>query len=586
MIWVGKCPAVDVVYLKSGTTLQGEVIKPDQGIIDLQLPSGITLKLSEKVVDRIEWDMALNSADHRNTQSGAAQRSHQQLMNWLRRNVSPKTLLPFSFYIPVDRQSAVYATMGERDSITGIIERSIVREGLEVYDGALWQIVLTRLGDRDDLARAGIPLNVYWQGNLGGLSYIRAGFPAQPFIYNLHDPAQVSSNLEQKGNRGFVFRIINANGSYHLRDPLDGKAELKGFPNWDSIHWEDWKPIAGENAWLVLASLQLYHAKYYDRFLKRYVHGDPPVELRFAQELSRVARILQADNGGIRMAPLGTFGSGHLQARRKFVGANPEDPHSRLRRKELLQGALQTYQGESSQEVSFAMMREEYQWHYDEVSTENNLSWYAAFRMLYEVTGHVEYRETMERIEDYFRSAWDPQEHVFYQGMHHFNGHWIPNNLYFASDVQNWAIIVIGPEKLDHWFGEGSAFQMWRATREKSGYWDDRQHLLGVGFTEENDRISIEWTAGAILAARLLYEHYQQTHLSWAAQAAWDARTMRKGIERFRYDISQDEAAYSYSSRRGWIPFGWFSHTPDVLSMASTCWILLIDQNINPFSLN
>jgi hypothetical protein len=54
-------------------------------------------------------------------------------------------------------------------------------------------------------------------------------------------------------------------------------------------------------------------------------------------------------------------------------------------------------------------------------------------------------------------------------------------------------------------------------------------------------------------------------------------------MEKLRYQISGTQAAYSYSSRRGWIPFGWNSHDPQVMSMASTGWMMFVDAGVNPF---
>ena len=60
---------------------------------------------------------------------------------------------------------------------------------------------------------------------------------------------------------------------------------------------------------------------------------------------------------------------------------------------------------------------------------------------------------------------------------------------------------------------------------------------------------------------------------------------MRAGIEEYRFTVRPGEDAYSYSSIRRWIPFGWFSHAPEILSLASTAWVYLIDKGINPFEL-
>ena len=64
-----------------------------------------------------------------------------------------------------------------------------------------------------------------------------------------------------------------------------------------------------------------------------------------------------------------------------------------------------------------------------------------------------------------------------------------------------------------------------------------------------------------------------------------DVRTMHDDIGGYRYELSDEEAAYSYSSKRDWIPFGWFSHESEVMSLASTCWVVLLDGGFDPFFL-
>lgn len=98
-----------------------------------------------------------------------------KLINWIKSNISPETLLPLSFYIPEDKKQKIYSNMGEQNSVPGIIERMIVEEGLIVYDGAVGQIVLSMMGGRSNLNLASIPVETYWQGKVGNLSSIRAG---------------------------------------------------------------------------------------------------------------------------------------------------------------------------------------------------------------------------------------------------------------------------------------------------------------------------------------------------------------------------------------------------------------------------
>ncbi|MBF0594755.1 MAG: hypothetical protein HQL22_07290 [Candidatus Omnitrophica bacterium] len=492
-----------------------------------------------------------------------------KLVNWLRANVSPVTGLPLSYGFGAP-PGDVLGRIGKSDSVTGIIERVMVKEGISIYDAALWQIVLAHTGRAEDLAMAAKPVECYAKGSLGEFDDIRTGFGRQPFVYDPLDPQAVTLDLDHPGRRGFLFRFINANGQFLSSDPLDGKKSFNGFPNYPAIHWEDWKPIAGENAWVVMAALHVLRSASLDG--KADTTSDA---FHVAEELARAAMILQADNGGVRMAPLGTYC--HL------VGVDPKlSPEQIVDRLDERARQLQR----NPEFPGAAAVPPEYtRWYYDEISTENNFSWYAALRMLWQMTNDDKYRQAMGRIEDYLHAAWDPERGIFFQGMHDHDGRWSPNREPFATDVQNWAIAVLGPATIDAWFGRGAARRLWEQTKSFSGVVDAQGKLEGVGFTREHDRVSVEWSAGAILAVRRLAEYLRVEDPAYALALENQGRQMRGALDVLRYHLPGGRDAYSYSSRRGWIPFGWFSHDKDVLSTASTAWVALVDAGIDPFEL-
>lgn len=476
------------------------------------------------------------------TSSGIGMGRDTALTDWIRYNVSSKTGMFLSFQVMFDEKAAVYSSMGAANTSDGIIERMIVDKGIVIYDAAVGQIALTLSGRASDIRLAQLPLNIYWNGKLRNLTNIRAGYLADRFVYDPNNPEAVSSDVDDKGRRGFIFRIINADGDYLGEDPLDGKTRLDGFPTWPDIHWEDWKPVAGENAWVVMAAMHLFHRKYFDQQTRIYEPHLEAVELRLAEELARAALFLQAENGGIRMAPLGTYRENEAEA-----SANMGS------------------------------------WWYNQISTENCLSWYSAFRMLYKVTGKEEYSRAMERLEGYFRHVFDREGHFFYQGMNFKDGQWNVNSENFAVDVQTWGILALGADRIDEWFGDGAAYAAWMKVKDGSTKRDVSGQLLGVGYTMESDRVSVEWSAGAVMAMRRLADFYDLQHSDWSSGLRHDAAEMRAGLEYLRRDLSGGRSAYAYSSRRGWIPFGWNSHDPRVLSLASTGWILFADQGYDPF---
>lgn len=469
-----------------------------------------------------------------------------KLINFIRGNVSAKTQLPYSFQIHKDNEEKIYARMGNPHSAEGIIERSIVNQGLIIYDGAVAQIVLSMFGTQQDMKLAEVPVDVYWSGKVGKLFNIRAGYPINRFVYDSSDPERVSSNLKDKGKRGFVFRIINADGEYLTHDPLDGKKYFEGFPGNKRIHWEDWKPVAGENAWIVMAALHIYHQKYFDPIRGEYEINEDAKELKLAREIARAAMILQAENGGIRMAPKGVY-------------RNPKD---------FLDPNIP--QGE---------------WWYNQISSENNASWYGAFQMLYAITKEEKYQTAFKGIEEFYFSVWDEEEGYFHQGKNFAFGAWQQSTSHFALDVQTWGVAALSPTRVDERLGVGASYRLWRKSRELSGVYDEKGVLQGVGYIEEHDRLSVEWTAGAILMTRMLAEFYKDSHPHWAMDLNADADSMREGVEYLRQELDHQTEGYAYSSRRGWIPFGWNSHDPEVISLASSGWMVFVDQNVNPFVL-
>jgi hypothetical protein len=439
-----------------------------------------------------------------------------QVFNWIKSNISHTTQMPYSFYIRTQDKDEIYQQMGPATSVKASIERTITHEGIDIYDGAVYQIVLSMAGGEENLKQASLPDELYWQGSVGDLWNIRAGYPINNFIYDPKDPEAVSSDVSRLGKRGFIFRILDADGKYLVTDPLNGAKSQAGFPGGDQLHWLDWKPVAGENAWVVIAAMQIY------------ARHPNSVELNLAKEIARAAMILQSEIGGIRMAPLGTYGN-----------------------------------------------------LYDQISTENNISWYAAFRMLYQITADPQYKKAMDGIERYLRFVWNEKQGFLYQGAHFINGHWVSAQENFALDVQTWGIACLGPQKLDALLGDGASWRMWQSGRQHSGVFDAQGNLLGVGYTDEHDRISVEWSAGALIALKELSRYYDNSKKYLTVNE--DMRSMRKSMESLHYNISQNLAAYSYSSRRGAIPFGWNSHDPRVLSLASSGWMIFVDAGFNPF---
>ncbi|MDP2921698.1 MAG: hypothetical protein Q8O12_04970, partial [Candidatus Omnitrophota bacterium] len=164
-----------------------------------------------------------------------------------------------------------------------------------------------------------------------------------------------------------------------------------------------WRPVTGENAWAITALLQAAYLKY---------NGKIPAqsnELKVAESIVPAMQALQTKIGAILYAPEGTFGA---------------DPGT--------------------------------------ISNENNFSAYAALRMANQATGKPLYLQMMQAQEQFLRNyGFDKANNLFYQGGIYRSGKFIPERA-FAVDCQTWAISVLGPEVIDRWFGDGTAYKMWK----------------------------------------------------------------------------------------------------------------------------
>ncbi|MDO8579890.1 MAG: hypothetical protein Q7S13_00225, partial [Candidatus Omnitrophota bacterium] len=420
------------------------------------------------------------------------------------------------------------------DSIDAIIERLLVANSLNIYDGAIGQIAESILGHTDLADQHTARL---LSGRSGDLADIRA---VHDFTFNGKTIGDGQGQISPKNT--WFFRMIS--DKYLQKDPLDGKTKFDGFPTWADLHHEDWKPIAGEQAWAaVIGPVQVAYAKYFDQIPFN------AKEMTLAFSILPATEAMQSPIGAIYHAPTGTDGK------------DPAD-----------------------------------------ISNENNISMFAALRMLKEISDSYkdndQAKQEVRRMNDmmfgkqtnrsgisgYLKNyAYDAEQGVFNQGGFYRGGRFIPTKT-FAVDVQTWGIIVLGPGQIDEWYGEGTAYKIWKNTKKRAGYYDDKNILRGVGFSDGHDIFSGEWTFGAVMAARSLATYYETTHPDWANEALTDSVTMRNGIEReLKVKFDDGSMAYLYANKRYEIPFGWWANP--LPSLASTAWAVMVDTNFDPFVL-
>lgn len=422
------------------------------------------------------------------------------VMSWITNNVFEDGM-PRSYGVPKNLAEKVSFWNGIGASG---IEPVMIDQGLNFYDGSA-AVIATVLGrETSDFSLANRFINTLRSGSWGEVRDIRAWDPK----YFRYGP----DRKILKRDEAFFFRMSSPR--HKTTDPLSGEQGV----------WQDWMPIMGENAWIMMAAVQTAHAKY---------NGNIPrnsEEIRLAESLIPAFRALTSQIGAIYHAPEGTFG---------------KDPH--------------------------------------DISNENNFSAYAALRMLHQATGDRQYKEMMEGIEGYFKKyGFDKEQGVLYQGGLYDGKAFRPNSV-FSVDVSTWGILAFTPQKMDEMFGPGTSFRMWQKTKERAGHRDERGALLGVGYTDGHDVFSAEWTAGAVAACLELSLYYKESHPDWANEALKDAVSMLNGLESLSRLDEAGRKSYLYVNKAVFIPFGW--HGRPIPSTASTAWVWYLHNFINPFVL-
>lgn len=502
-------------------------------------------------------------------------------------------------------------------------ERINTHNGASIYDAATWQIavMLGRTVNRLDLAPGQDPYGLVSNQNLllteahsGDSPYpvfgaSRAVTVGPVFVYNgqrITEPA-----------RAFSFRMLPR--TWLSRDPLAASPYARliktaGLPapnpeyQAGTVNWTDWKPITGENAWaFLLGPLQAADLHYRVERKAAFVPLHDPA-LSNALALLPTFAALQSSLGAVYHAPAGTVAN---------QGGQLIDPHF--------------------------------------VAVENNISLYAGLRLLRatlettlrqdntllpadreridialrlsgamidggEIGGGGVSRTTLGLLHFFRHHAW--QDGAFVQGGYADDPatkeRWRPAREAEAVDVTTWGIAALGAERIDGWFGFGSAYRAWQQVKGWGGYGEGTT-LWGVGFSDRDGNgldaagrfrqgvLSVEWTAGAITMVRSLIDHYRT--LSPASPGTQQARafldtlhadeqSMLAAMERLRVDTYADTPfpgqpqryrslfplatrPYLYASRRHSIPFGWYANP--IPSTCATAWMVMVANHYNPF---
>eukprot|EP01123_Difflugia_compressa_P007722 TRINITY_DN211_c0_g1_i5.p1 TRINITY_DN211_c0_g1~~TRINITY_DN211_c0_g1_i5.p1 ORF type:complete len:720 (-),score=159.75 TRINITY_DN211_c0_g1_i5:80-2176(-) len=513
------------------------------------------------------------------------------------------------------------------DDIVAIQERALTHVGLNLYDAGIWSVGLSLAGFADFTGM--YYRNVmYTSGTganpqIGGLKSIRAWepnpdpqHPPDPFYYGRDKikntdltkvtmPNNVtyirnkdgctcptSGCCPQEGDKqipgNYFYRMIGP--GYMMTDPLSGvygytwRATPAGndpdpAQYWNLagvIHWNDWKPITGENVWgAILGPLQHLFIKNCSHISKFSTFDNAPPEVQLAVSILPAASALISPLGSLYHCPLGT----------KMYP--PDDDEA------------------------------------TNVSNENNFSGWAAFKALFIVldmyyTGGDTTLDNAKTVTSkilagldhwfatYLLPAQIAGQNVISQGGHvTFDGQYKyqQGSQAFAVDCQTWGLLVSGQKRFDNAYASKgvTAYQVWQNAKSLAGYYIDGA-LAGVGYTTEGsnstkpDIWSGEWTWGAVFMCRKLATEYRKIgQNAWADSLEADAASMVAAMSKEVQTCADDpvwcpggglvlpDGSYLYANKRFFIPWGWYANP--IGATSSTAWAVCYDFNYNPFML-
>jgi len=335
----------------------------------------------------------------------------------------------------------------------------------------------------------------------------------------------------------WFFKAVSA--YYSFPSELDARCPLFGQP-WT---WNDWMPILGENAWIhLIGPLQAAYIS------TGSIAGIPRNIIDYAVNFLPSLQIMQIPTlGAIYYAPHNTFGTDNK------LGS--------------------------------------------EISTENQVSTLAGLLILKQILQSQQiYPEKIPIIDGiiagiklYLMASFDTQNFYFRNG-----GGWDLNRKAitwyndFAVDCQTWTMTVLGYDRVNSWFGPGTADGIWQITKQLGGYKFNGTITGGLGFSQNQAAqiLSGEWTLGGINMLKLWANKTENLNL--AEMWIGEANNMRAVVSN-ELTVSIPRAglptltAVLYANQRYFIPFGWWAN--NIPSLASTSWAAMVDSNFNPFYL-
>lgn len=223
------------------------------------------------------------------------------IMKYVAGHVWPITGLPRSYFVTDGYWQNIYSNFDRLGYAAASVdegrqqERFIMQYGLNLYDGACWQIALCLSGGLTNIDRAAyhtrrLRTNQTLEWSLGTRGYTKTN---EGVVVNLYGDSRTAFWGRENEDKSYYFRVISE--LYDDWDPLPGTGL------WTT--WQDWKPVTGENAWcLYIGPLQTAWFNYGGRI----PWTDPGVEMGVCALAAVTA--MQCRIGALYHVPTGVSG--------------------------------------------------------------------------------------------------------------------------------------------------------------------------------------------------------------------------------------------------------------------------------------
>jgi len=505
------------------------------------------------------------------------------------------------------------------------LERVCIYNGINIQDGALWQMALGVCREAGLTSALGTDLldTASNQNQLLSVGFAGNAFQDQAGIHR----ATTSSVGTYSYNNS---RILTAKNAYFFRcvprnwiatDPFLGTSYMSYITNTNlpanpqymagNVTWMDWQPMTKENVWaFFIGPLQT-------SYIRQQALGDSFVSfwttaVQNAMGTLFALRYMQSELGAMYDTCKGTLNDARNDVISPYL-ASVDTSAATLAGLMILQRILQdelqfetTLNAADKQQIHLALN-----------SIRIMLFGGETPKGLY----------TKGLLAFFKNNAWDKTLGTF-----HFQGEannprmgddWRPHTEVQAVEANVWSTTVLGQPLLDSWYGFGACYRLWQAVRTWGGFFGPDQLLWGMGYSDmdgngvlgdhEEGVIAATSTASAINMLRALITQYtlvsQEEGNSFAEEAGryvselkQDHDSMLQRVLTLRSDMYSQEEAYDkvrakeYSkliclhedvlafidvSKRYKVPYS--SYANPLPGTAATSWALLLNYSFNPF---